>query len=109
MSENNRVVAEIARMCRDDGRTVAAVESLTSGGVSTALGRGADASDWFRGSIVAYHLTTKQRGHSPRPRPPGGGGRGQHERGAHDAPRTAVTERPDRRLVKGLRRRIRHA
>ncbi|RLK52551.1 CinA family protein [Microbacterium telephonicum] len=55
------VVDEIASACKDAGLTVAVVESLTSGATSAALGRGEDASDWFRGSVVAYQMHTKRR------------------------------------------------
>lgn len=48
------IAAEIARRVQAAGLTVAAAESLTSGALSNALGAGPDASDWFRGGIVAY-------------------------------------------------------
>ena len=38
---------------------VAVAESLTSGHVSTALGRGGGAAEWFRGGLVAYSPTAK--------------------------------------------------
>ncbi len=60
MSEVDAVVEEIARMCRQHRRTVGVIESLTSGAVASALGRGPSASEWFRGAVVAYETTTKQ-------------------------------------------------
>ncbi|MBT2497478.1 CinA family protein [Agromyces sp. ISL-38] len=48
------VAAEIARRAKAAGMTIAAAESLTSGALSNALGAGNDASDWFRGGVVAY-------------------------------------------------------
>lgn len=54
------VVARIADRCRGSGLTVAAVESLTSGAVSSALGRGSAASEWFRGGVIAYQIATKE-------------------------------------------------
>lgn len=41
------------------GITVGAAESLTSGAIASALGRASDASEWFAGSIVAYHAEVK--------------------------------------------------
>ncbi|GAA1855601.1 CinA family protein [Microbacterium koreense] len=54
------LVAQIARECGARGHTVGAVESLTSGAVSVELGRGDNASEWYRGCVVAYHLDTKR-------------------------------------------------
>lgn len=39
--------------------TVACAESLTSGAIASALGRGEDASTWFRGGVVAYAPAVK--------------------------------------------------
>ena len=44
-------VAEIAKLTR---ARVAVAESLTAGRIAQALGAAPDASDWFRGSVVAY-------------------------------------------------------
>lgn len=55
------VVGEIAASLADGGLRVAAVESLTSGAVASALGRGEGASEWFGGAVVAYQTATKQR------------------------------------------------
>lgn len=54
------VAAEIARRVKAAGLTVAAAESLTSGALSNALGAGHDASDWFRGGVVAYAEDVKR-------------------------------------------------
>lgn len=54
------LVDRLARMCRENGVTVAVVESLTSGAASSALGRGTSASEWFRGAVVAYQVSTKE-------------------------------------------------
>lgn len=60
--------AEIARWAdavRDraqrEGWTVAVAESLTGGGLSTALAKSNDAGEWFAGGVVAYRTPTKQR------------------------------------------------
>lgn len=39
--------------------TVACAESLTSGAIASALGRGEDASTWFLGGVVAYASAVK--------------------------------------------------
>ena len=49
---------EIGRRAR--GRSVAAAESLTSGAIASALGRGDDASAWFAGGVVAYAERVKR-------------------------------------------------
>lgn len=43
------------------GTTVAAAESLTSGALSTVLGRAPDTQQWYAGTVVAYQLATKSR------------------------------------------------
>ena len=62
------LIDRVAARCAEAGLTVAAVESLTSGAIASALGRGSGASEWFRGSVVAYHLETK---HAVLGMPPG--------------------------------------
>lgn len=49
-----RIAEEVADRAQAAGLTVAAAESLTSGALSNALGAGHEASDWFRGGIIAY-------------------------------------------------------
>jgi len=46
--------AEIAERARTSGLTIAAAESLTSGGITNALGAAPEASEWLRGGVVAY-------------------------------------------------------
>lgn len=58
-ADTDDLIAAIARRCEETGTHIGAVESLTSGAIATALGRGEGASAWFRGSIVAYELQTK--------------------------------------------------
>ncbi len=41
------------------GRSVAVAESLTGGSLSACLARLSDASEWFRGSVVAYSSQVK--------------------------------------------------
>ena len=52
-------VERIARLAADHDLTVAAAESLTSGLIASRLGAGPNASDWFRGSVVAYQEPVK--------------------------------------------------
>jgi nicotinamide-nucleotide amidase len=52
-----RAVADAAR---GSGRTVVAAESVTAGSIATALAAAHDASDWFRGSVVAYQTDMKR-------------------------------------------------
>jgi nicotinamide-nucleotide amidase len=40
--------------------TIAAAESLTSGAISSAFGRGEAASEWFAGGVVAYAERVKR-------------------------------------------------
>ncbi|WP_220794285.1 nicotinamide-nucleotide amidohydrolase family protein [Nocardioides pelophilus] len=49
----------IARRASNASITVACAESLTSGAIASALGRGEDASTWFRGGVVAYAPAVK--------------------------------------------------
>lgn len=52
---------EIAEKAQAAGLRIAVAESLTSGGISNALGAAADASDWFRGGVVAYAEDVKRK------------------------------------------------
>jgi nicotinamide-nucleotide amidase len=52
-------VEQIAHLAADHGLIVAAAESLTSGLIASRLGAGPDASEWFRGSVVAYQEPVK--------------------------------------------------
>lgn len=51
---------EIGRLARDRAVTIAAAESLTSGAIASAFGRGEDASEWFAGGVVAYAERVKR-------------------------------------------------
>lgn len=51
---------EIGRLARDRSVTVAAAESLTSGAIASAFGRGDAASGWFAGGVVAYAERVKR-------------------------------------------------
>lgn len=52
--EFTAIAEEVADRAQAAGLTVAAAESLTSGALSNALGAGHEASEWFRGGVVAY-------------------------------------------------------
>ena len=54
------VADEIARRLTAAGMTVAAAESLSSGGITNALGAAPEASDWLRGGVVAYAEQVKR-------------------------------------------------
>lgn len=47
-------VEELARRARNGGFTVAVAESLTCGKLASALGAAGEASEWFRGGVIAY-------------------------------------------------------
>lgn len=61
------LVAAIGERAAALGLTVGAIESLTSGNVASALGRGDSASEWFGGAIVAYRTETKEHALSVAP------------------------------------------
>jgi nicotinamide-nucleotide amidase len=50
---------DVARLALSRGWSVGAAESLTSGAVSSVLGAAPRASEWFRGSVVAYSREVK--------------------------------------------------
>ena len=52
-------VERIARLATEHDLTIAAAESLTSGLIASRLGAGPEASEWFRGSVVAYSEPVK--------------------------------------------------
>ncbi|WP_254431227.1 CinA family protein [Agromyces sp. Marseille-P2726] len=54
------IAEEIARRAGATGMTVAAAESLTTGGISNALGAAPEASEWYRGALVAYAESVKR-------------------------------------------------
>jgi nicotinamide-nucleotide amidase len=49
----------VADLATSQGARVAAAESLTAGRISSMLGRGASASEWYRGAVVAYDEEVK--------------------------------------------------
>lgn len=51
--------AVVAREAAAKGLTVGTAESLTSGAISSALGKASGASQWFRGGVVAYASEVK--------------------------------------------------
>jgi nicotinamide-nucleotide amidase len=53
------LAAQIARAAQDRGLTVAVAESLTGGKIACHLAAGPDASEWFRGGVVAYSSEVK--------------------------------------------------
>lgn len=55
----DRLAREVADRARRRGITVAVAESLTGGMVATALAAAEAASEWFRGSLVAYSSEVK--------------------------------------------------
>ena len=55
-----QVADEIARRLTAATMTVAAAESLSSGGITNALGAAPEASDWLRGGVVAYAEQVKR-------------------------------------------------
>jgi nicotinamide-nucleotide amidase len=52
---------EVAALAEDRGLRIAVAESLTAGRVSSVLGRGEAASEWYRGAVVAYDEDVKFR------------------------------------------------
>ena len=53
-ADDQQWVERIADRARADGVGVAVAESLTAGRLSATLGRGSEASSWYRGAVVAY-------------------------------------------------------
>jgi nicotinamide-nucleotide amidase len=52
-------VGEFARRVKSRGLTVAVAESLTCGKLASTLGAAGEASEWFRGGVVAYSNEVK--------------------------------------------------
>ena len=59
MSEIQSRAEQVAKAAGAAGWTVATAESLTSGRVATELGKAPEASEWFRGAVVAYGSEVK--------------------------------------------------
>ena len=52
---------QVAELARSRGLRIAVAESLTAGRLSSMLGRGENASAWYRGGVVAYDEDVKFR------------------------------------------------
>src|SRR5690349_4551469 len=59
MTDDTSRAERIADLAVDLETTIATAESLTSGTIAKTLGAGPNASDWFRGGIVAYQEPVK--------------------------------------------------
>ena len=59
MTDGDRHADTIARLARQNGMSVGVAESLTCGKLAAELGAAANASEWFRGSVVAYASDVK--------------------------------------------------
>jgi nicotinamide-nucleotide amidase len=55
------LASAIAEVAHKHGHSVAAAESITAGNIAFALATGANASEWFTGSIVAYRTALKRQ------------------------------------------------
>jgi nicotinamide-nucleotide amidase len=55
----DRLAGEISELARKHGLSIAVAESLTGGMVASALAAAEAASQWFRGSLVAYSSEVK--------------------------------------------------
>ena len=51
----------VAQLAQEQGARIAVAESLTAGRISSMLGRGEAASEWYRGGVVAYDEDVKFR------------------------------------------------
>ncbi|WP_308257337.1 CinA family protein [Pseudonocardia lacus] len=58
-TRDERAAARVAELAGRRGLTVAVAESLTGGQISTALAAAEQASQWYRGAIVAYSTEVK--------------------------------------------------
>jgi PncC family amidohydrolase len=52
---------QVGRVSRARGERVVTAESVTAGGIATALAAAGDASEWLCGGVVAYSTATKLR------------------------------------------------
>ena len=59
MTDDAERAEQIADLAAEAGLTLVTSESLTCGTVAKTLGAGPNASDWFRGGIVAYQEPVK--------------------------------------------------
>ena len=58
---DEELVRRISVAARAKGLRLAVAESLTCGRISSLLGRGEAAADWYRGAVVAYDADVKFR------------------------------------------------
>ena len=58
---DEELVRRISAAARARGLRLAVAESLTCGRISSLLGRGEAASDWYRGAVIAYDADVKFR------------------------------------------------
>lgn len=58
-ADDDQTVERIAHLAQSQELRVAVAESLTAGRISSFLGRGDTASEWYRGAVVAYHEEVK--------------------------------------------------
>jgi nicotinamide-nucleotide amidase len=56
---HEELAARVSELARRHGLTVAVAESLTGGNIAVALAAAQAASEWFRGSLVAYSSDVK--------------------------------------------------
>jgi nicotinamide-nucleotide amidase len=59
VTESDRYAEAIASLAVRHGFRLGVAESLTAGTIATRLGAAPDASDWFRGGVVAYASSVK--------------------------------------------------
>jgi nicotinamide-nucleotide amidase len=78
----------VAQLAQQAEQRIAVAESLTAGRVSSMLGRGEQASQWYRGAVVAYDEDVKFRVLGVTPGP-------------------VVTDRCAREMAEGVRRLLR--
>lgn len=58
-NEVERLVEELTAVCLGSQGKIATAESLTGGQLAAALTAGPDASEWYRGGVVAYQPSVK--------------------------------------------------
>ena len=59
MTRHDEQVDRIAALVKDRSLSIAVAESLTAGGIASALARGDNAASWLRGGVVAYNSEVK--------------------------------------------------
>ena len=59
-SSTDALAEEIAKLAESSGRTIGTAESLTGGELTARLAAAPNASDWFRGGVVAYNSAVKR-------------------------------------------------